>query len=153
MPARDRVEAMVALVEAARFVEALEAFYHYDASMQENNDPPRKGRAILIAGEHDLLARFGSIATLPNSTFVLDGDQVVIRWTFVFTWPDGSSFNFEELAQQTWRGDRIAVERFFYDPQQRRPPADADRVEHRTPSRDRLGPASQAPTPPPSSRG
>jgi len=28
----------------------------------------------------------------------------------------------EELALQRWEGDRIAQERFFYDPRQVRPP-------------------------------
>jgi ketosteroid isomerase-like protein len=42
----------------------------------------------------------------------------VIRWTFVFTRKDGTSFRMEELALQRWRGDRIVEERFFYDPAQ-----------------------------------
>jgi hypothetical protein len=29
----------------------------------------------------------------------------------------------EEIALQLWRGERIAEERFFYDPRQTRPPA------------------------------
>ena len=44
MPTRDRVQAFVAVVEAARYVEALEDFYHPDATMQDNQDPPRLGR-------------------------------------------------------------------------------------------------------------
>ena len=43
MPSRDRVEAFVGLVEQARYVEALEQFYHPDASMQDNQQPPRVG--------------------------------------------------------------------------------------------------------------
>jgi ketosteroid isomerase-like protein len=56
--------------------------------------------------------------TLPGSSFVLDGDRVVIHWTFVFTRRDGAGFRMEELAHQRWRGDRIVEERFFYDPSQ-----------------------------------
>jgi ketosteroid isomerase-like protein len=44
----------------------------------------------------------------------------VIHWTFVFTRIDGRSFRMEELALQRWRGDRVAEERFFYDPEQTR---------------------------------
>ena len=56
--------------------------------------------------------------TEPGFTFTLDGDVAVIRWTFVFTRMDGTSFRMEEIAWQRWRGERIVEERFFYDPAQ-----------------------------------
>ncbi|AMP00956.1 hypothetical protein CAter10_3447 [Collimonas arenae] len=33
---------------------------------------------------------------------------------------DGRSFQLEEIAYQLWRGDKIAEERFYYDPGQRK---------------------------------
>lgn len=118
MPARERVAALVALVEAGKFVEAIEQFYTEDATMQENNQPPRGPRAKLVEGEKKTLAAHKDARTLPGSTYVVDGDRVVIRWTFVFTRKDDTRFRMEELAHQRWRGDRIAEERFFYDPAQ-----------------------------------
>jgi len=118
MPSRERVQAFVAMVEAGRFVEAIEAFYTEDATMQENQQPPRGPRAALVEGEKKTLAAHKEARTLPGSTFVLDGDRVAIRWTFEFTRKDGKRFRMEELALQRWRGDRIAEERFFYDPEQ-----------------------------------
>ena len=118
MPTRERVEALIAMVEAGRYVEAIEQFYTEDASMQENNQPPRGPRAKLVEGEKKTLAAHKEARTLPGSTYVVDGDVAVIRWTFVFTRKDGSSFRMEELAHQRWRGDRIVEERFFYDPAQ-----------------------------------
>jgi ketosteroid isomerase-like protein len=108
------------MVEAGKFVEAIEEFYTEDATMQENNAPPRGPRERLIAYERGVMSSFKSIHTLPGSAFVVDGDVAVIRWTFIFTRKDGTSFRMEELAWQRWRGDRIAEERFFYDPA--RPP-------------------------------
>jgi hypothetical protein len=49
MPTRERVQALIGLVEGGRYLEAIEAFYHDDASMQENLDPPRHGRGTLRA--------------------------------------------------------------------------------------------------------
>jgi ketosteroid isomerase-like protein len=126
MPSRERVAALVAMVEAGKYVEAIREFYAEDASMQENGEPPRAGRDRLIDHEWRMLEAHREARTLPGSSYVLDGDNVVIRWTFVFTRKDGTSFRMEELALQRWRGDRIAEERFFYDPaqlQQRLPPA------------------------------
>ena len=48
MPSRERVEALIARVEAGKYVEAIGEFYAEDASMQENLQPPRKGRDALV---------------------------------------------------------------------------------------------------------
>jgi hypothetical protein len=50
--------------------------------------------------------------------FFLSDDKVVIRWTFIFKWLDGTITHMEELAYQRWVGDRIVEEQFFYDPAQ-----------------------------------
>jgi ketosteroid isomerase-like protein len=123
MPTRDRVQAFVALVEAARYVEALEQFYHRDASMQDNQQPPRLGLDKLIADERATMARFQTMKTDPVSDLLIDGDKVMIRWRFTFTPAEGPPMVMEEIALQRWAGDRIAEERFFYDPRQTRPPA------------------------------
>jgi hypothetical protein len=51
----------------------------------------------------------------------VNGDTVAIRWIFCFEWLDGSSTEMEEIASQTWIGEQIASEQFFYDPAQRLP--------------------------------
>jgi hypothetical protein len=55
-------------------------------------------------------------------TLLVDGDRAVINWVFEMTGRDGQVRMLDELALQTWHGDRIAVERFYYDPAQLRPP-------------------------------
>ena len=118
MPSVERVKALIALVEQGRYIEAIESFYHEDASMQENLDPPRRGRAALAAREREIMVAF-QIRTRPVTTFLVDGDVAVINWVFDFVGPDGRTFSQDELALQRWRGDRIAEERFYYDPAQR----------------------------------
>jgi hypothetical protein len=68
------------------------------------------------------MARFKSMTTRPVETLLIDGDIVVIQWTFEFTPAVGPPITLEELALQRWKGDRIAQEQFFYDPRQTRPP-------------------------------
>jgi ketosteroid isomerase-like protein len=121
MPTRERVQAFVAMVEANEFVEAIRAFYTDDATMQENLGEVRAGRDALVAGEEAGLRRVKSIATRPGSTYAIDGDRVIVHWVFDIEQLDGKRFTLEELAYQTWRGDRIAQERFYYDPAQRKP--------------------------------
>ncbi|MEK6246173.1 MAG: nuclear transport factor 2 family protein [Pseudomonadota bacterium] len=121
MPSRERVAALIAMVEQGKFVEAIEGFYTEDATMRENNEAPRGGRDKLVEGERKMLAAHQAARTQPGSTFLMEGDRVVIHWVFVFTRHDGTSFRMEELAEQRWRGDRIVAERFYYDPAQLRP--------------------------------
>lgn len=119
MPTRERVQSLITMVEANRFIEAIEEFYTADATMQENGEPARRGRETLILGERMMLKAVRSISTMPVHSWTVDGDQVVINWTFEFVHHDGSRALLDELAYQHWRGDRIAAERFYYDPAQR----------------------------------
>ena len=99
-------------------MEAVEAFYTENASMQENQSVPRVGRDAHAANERRVLARARSLtSTCIRPAFVCD-DRVVIRWVFRFEWLDGTVTRMEELAYQRWEGERIAEETFFYDPAQ-----------------------------------
>jgi ketosteroid isomerase-like protein len=119
MPTRERVQGLIDLVERGRYVEAIEAFYHEHASMQENLDPPRRGRDTLIKGERRVIEAHRSIRTRPVRTFMVEGDRAVINWVFDFVDHEGRAYTQDELAFQLWRGERIIEERFYYDPAQR----------------------------------
>jgi len=120
MPTPERVQAFDAMVEANQYVEAIRQFYTQDATMQENLGAIRKGRDALVAhGEATL--RSVAITTRPGSTYAVDGDRAIVKWVFDIVLADGKTFTLDEIAYQTWRGDRIAQERFYYDPAQRKP--------------------------------
>ena len=121
MPTLERVKAFVAMVEAGKYVEAIREFYTDDASMQENLGAMRAGRDKLVAGEEAVLWRVKGITTRPGTAFVIDGDRVVVNWRFDIAEGEGREYMLDELAWQLWRGDRIAQERFYYDPAQRKP--------------------------------
>jgi hypothetical protein len=120
MPDLRIVEAFVADVLSEDHVGAIQRWYAEGASMQENQGEPRVGREALMDGERKTLERFASVKTELVSAPVVDGDQVAIRWRFTFTGKDGSVRSFEEVAWQTWAGEEIIAETFFYDPAQMR---------------------------------
>lgn len=122
MPSRQRVQEFIALVERGEYVKAIEDYYHPQASMQENGQAPRVGWQNLVEHERKVLAGLKAMRTRPVETFLIDGDCVVINWVFEMTTPEGTVRVMDELALQTWDGDRIAAERFYYDPAQIRPP-------------------------------
>lgn len=118
MPSRELVNAFVATVRDGRYVEAIADFYAPDATMRENLGAPRGGRDALIAHEKAVLGSTRRIVTTKADPIMVDGDRVVIGWTFELTGQDGVVRGMTELALQTWRGDEIAEEQFFYDPAQ-----------------------------------
>jgi hypothetical protein len=118
MPTNETLERFIACVESNAHVEAIQEFYTENASMQENMAPPRVGRDALVAHEAAALARAASVRSTCVRPVFVNGDHVVIRWVFEFTWKDGSVGRIEELAWQRWEGERVAQEQFFYDPKQ-----------------------------------
>jgi ketosteroid isomerase-like protein len=121
MPTRETLERFIARVESNAHAEACAEFYTERASMQENQARPRVGRDLHVAAERKIMARAKSIASRCVRPVLASGDHVVVHWVFRFEWPDGTVTEMEELALQRWEGEKIAEERFFYDPAQRVP--------------------------------
>jgi hypothetical protein len=121
MPSREVLDRFIAKVESNDHAEAIEQFYAANASMRENEQPPRSGRDTLAAHERKVLARMRSVGTKCVRPVFVNGDHVVIRWIFEFETKDGVRTRLEELAYQRWEGDQVAEEQFFYDPRQLAP--------------------------------
>jgi hypothetical protein len=121
MPSREALNRFIAKVEANAHVQAIEEFYAPEASMQENELPPRTGRDALLANERNVLSRVRSVTSKCVRPVFVNDNCVVIRWIFEFEALDGTRTRLEELAYQCWEEDRIVEEKFFYDPRQLQP--------------------------------
>ena len=120
MPNKTTVDAFIAKVISGDHVGAIRDWYHEDAWMQENQAPPRQGgREALMKHEAAMIERSQSVTSELLGGPLIEGDQVAIRWRFSFVFKDGGRMQQEEVAWQTWRGDKIATETFFYDPTRR----------------------------------
>ena len=120
MPSRETVDAFVAQVLSGDHVGAIRDWYAEDASMQENQAPPRQGKALLMEHEAKALARSARVETELLAPPLIEGDCVAIRWRFTFIpkLEGALPMRMEEVAWQRWRDDKIAAETFFYDPKQ-----------------------------------
>jgi hypothetical protein len=85
MPSRERVEAFIALVVAGDHVRAIADYYTEDASMQENLQPPRRGRDA--TGKDGITRRLNELALqrwsgdrIAEERFVYDA---ATAWTVV----------------------------------------------------------------------
>jgi ketosteroid isomerase-like protein len=121
VPTHEILERFIGRVESNEHDKAIAEFYTENASMQENQAEPRRGRDKLVAHERAVLARAKSVTSECVRPIFVSGDRVVIRWKFHFVWLDGTSTQMEEIAYERWEGDQIAEEQFFYDPAQRTP--------------------------------
>ena len=121
MPTSETMERFIARVEQGAHAEAIEEFYLENGAIRENQAPPRRGRANLVARERQVLARARTVQTTCIRPVFVSGSNAVVRWIFRFEWLDGSVTQMEELAYQRWQGERIVEEQFFYDPAQRTP--------------------------------
>ncbi len=119
MPTTETLERFIAVIESNKHDEAIENFYSDDATMQENQMAPRKGKRLLVANERKVLARAHSVHSECIRPVFVNSDHVVLRYKFRFDWKDGTFTEMEELALQRWEGELIAEEKFFYDPAQR----------------------------------
>jgi hypothetical protein len=120
MPGLETVERFIAQVVSGDHVGAIRDWYADDAWMQENQGGRRIGRETLMAGEAATLDKVERVETELVEPPLVDGDRVAIRWRFTFVGKDGSIRSMEEVAWQSWRGDKVATETFFYDPRQMR---------------------------------
>ena len=114
MTTKQRVQQLIDYVHAGRMLEAIEEFYADDVVMQENLAAPTVGHAANLERER---AFYGSVDLhqLRAQSFVVDGDRATINWLLEFTGTDGKRYRIDEMATQTWRGDKIVHERFIYD--------------------------------------
>ena len=117
MPSNETLEKFMVRVEQNAHAEAIE-FYAEGASMRENQAAPRVGRDVLVANERKVMAQARSVKSSCIRPVLVNGDNVVVRWVFEFTWRDGRATRMEEIAYQRWKNDRIIEEQFFYDPSQ-----------------------------------
>jgi hypothetical protein len=116
MPSLTTLRAFADTVEANDHVGAIRKFYAADASTRENDNPPVTGRDVLAERERKVLERVAGVKTTRLGPLLLEGDHSAIRWRFEFTAKDGSRRVMEEVAWQTWRGEELIEEHFFYDP-------------------------------------
>ena len=78
-------------------------------------DPERVGRDdnFFDLGGHSLLGM--QVVVRVRAALSVD---MPIRWLFEFESLEGVKTRMDELAYQRWEGDRVLVEKFFYDPAQ-----------------------------------
>lgn len=111
---KDSVLELVEMVQAGNILGAFERFYAEDVVMQENQQPPRHGKAESRAYEEQFGATISQVHENRAATVLVDGDRAAIEWILDFTNHQGQRLRIEQAALQTWRDGQVVHERFFY---------------------------------------
>ena len=121
MPTQKTLEEFIKAVEQGPTDLAMEQFYAYNASIQENEDEPRFGKAKLLEHERKMLGKTQKLKVKCIRPYFMEGDKVIIRWQFRMEWKNHTVSELDELVYQEWEGEKIKREKFFYDPKQLEP--------------------------------
>lgn len=116
MSIRPHVEALIALVEQGKILEAYDQFYGEGVVMSENLHPSTVGKAENRLREEAFVAKVAAVHENRAVFSVVEGDRAIINWILDFTNTEGQRLYFDQIAVQTWKDDRIVAERFVYDP-------------------------------------
>ena len=113
---KSNVHGLIDMVEKGQLLEAFEKYYADDVVMQENNDPPRVGKAANREFEKQFVSSVEEVhdSQIKNVAYSPDGDIVMIQSYMDVTMKGKGRQQMEEVAVQTWKDGKISHEKFFY---------------------------------------
>jgi len=113
---QDRLQDLLAYIQAGRILDAINEFYAEDAVMQENSAPPTIGRQANLERERQFLSTVKEWRVFKVTAHGV-GDNVTFYET-VMDWiaTDGTPVHVEQVVVAKWQVGKIIHERFYHNP-------------------------------------
>jgi len=108
------VKDLIAKVTGGNALDAFDRYYADDVTMQENQQPPRVGKAGCRAFEVDFLSKIKTVRTYVCDGFVISGNKAFIVYRIDADHAEWGTLNMSEVAIQEWSDGKVARERFVY---------------------------------------
>ena len=105
------VEDLIAKVVGGKALEAFDLYDADDVSMQENEQPPRVGKAACRAFEADFLCKIKAVRTYVCDGYVLSGNKAFIVYRIDADHADWGTMKMSEVAIQEWSNGKVVRER------------------------------------------
>lgn len=119
MSLRQHVENLIEHIKGGKIIEAVETFYDDNVAMQENRNPPTKGKAANIEREKQFLAQVKEWKSTEIQNVAVEGTPedgaAFIEYAFDFVNTDNKPVRYEQVSVQRWKDGKIVSERFYYD--------------------------------------
>ena len=108
------VEDLIAKVVGGKALEAFDRYYADDVTMQENEQPPRVGKAACRTFEEDFLSKIKAKRTFACDGYVISGNKAYVVYRIDIDHADFGRFNVNEVAIQEWANGKVEHEKFVY---------------------------------------
>lgn len=95
-------------------MDAFERYYADDVVMQENSEPPTKGKD---ANRQREIEFFSSVEEFHGATLhasAVNGDVTFGEWEYDLTFKGGGRVKMNQVAVRRWKDSKVASERFYY---------------------------------------
>ncbi|MEM1183599.1 MAG: ester cyclase [Planctomycetota bacterium] len=107
-------------IGTGKILEAMEAFYHENAAMQENAKDPCVGLAANIEREKQFLAQVKDFHAFKAIAVGVQGGEggtgtALIESFMEFTNQEDQKVRMEQVSVQKWENGKVVHERFYYD--------------------------------------
>ena len=116
MDLQSNINGFLDLLKKGQMMDAFEKYYADEVVMQENTEPPRVGKAknreyqqefmSTVEAVHDSQVKHVAVNPSENVAMIQSYMDVTLKGQ--------GRVKMEEVAIQTWKGDKIVQEQFFY---------------------------------------
>ncbi len=93
---------------------AFEAYYSDDVVMQENDEPPCKGKAANRIREQAFVDSVGQLHAIKLLGSAVGDGISFSEWMMDITYKNGSRSNAHQASVRRWKDGKVASERFYY---------------------------------------
>jgi hypothetical protein len=102
------------LVINGNLMEAFEKYYHDDIEMQENSNPPVKGKEFHRKREVEFLSNVSEFRSASVSGLAINGNTSFVTWNYDYTHKEWGVRKYTQVSVQQWLDGKIIKEQFFY---------------------------------------
>ena len=94
---------------------AFEKFYAEDVEMQENAEPPSKGKAANREREKGFVDSIGEVHAIKLAGSAVGDGVSYSEWVFDITYKGGARVVSHQASARRWKNGKVVSERFYYN--------------------------------------
>ena len=104
------------MIVARKHSEAFEKFYADDCEMQENSDPPTRGKDANRERERQFFAILDEFHSIELKASAVGDDVSFSEWRNEMTLEGIGRVTTEQTTVRRWKNGQVVSERFYYKP-------------------------------------
>lgn len=115
MDLRTQVDQLNQMILEGKILEAFDKFYDDEVVMQDNNYPPRVGKAVNRQYEEAFVGGLTEFRGAKVVNMIISDDIAVVEWWLDYTHKEYGVRNYVQVAVQRWKNGKIVEEKFYYN--------------------------------------